>query len=286
MAWSFCRDAQTFLEKRREVLSADESLNCLAWAAIERSLGKSGEGGHSFLCFEDGPVVQAHAFVGHRRGDLVLGPMSELESRDLADVLASHGTQIRIAEGPREAVLSFSRRWSAMTGAIHEHTMDQGLYELRRVEMPDLASGQLVRAETSHRANLAALVEGFAGFIADEPMTAGAIAHRVDRFLEEQCAFLWLDAKHVFVAMAAIVRQSPSASSISCVYTLPEHRRKGHAARVVAMLSQAQLDAGKAACNLHTDLSNPTSNGVYRRIGYRKIAESLRLRLSTEDRHA
>ena len=265
----------------------NESLNCLAWAAVDRfCVDKSGERSHSFLLSEDGSFARAHAFLDHRRAELVLGPMSELEAQDLADVLEASGVQIRTAEGPREAVLSFSRRWSAMTGAIHEHAMDQGLYEIRRVEIPDLASGQLVRAETSHRADLAALVDGFAGFIADEPVTAGAIAHRVDRFLEEQCAFLWRDANHVFVAMAAIVRQSPSASSISCVYTLPEHRRKGHAARVVAMLSQAQLDAGKAACNLHTDLSNPTSNGVYRRIGYRKIAESHRLRLSTENRQA
>ena len=49
----------------------------------------------------------------------------------------------------------------------------------------------------------------------------------------------------------------------------------------MATLSQAQLDAGKRACNLHTDLANPTSNGVYRRIGYLKIAESFRVQIKS-----
>ena len=57
-------------------------------------------------------------------------------------------------------------------------------------------------------------------------------------------------------------------------------RRNGYAAQLVAALSQAQLDRGKSACNLHTDLDNPTSNAIYRGIGYRLIARSLRVRLT------
>ena len=32
--------------------------------------------------------------------------------------------------------------------------------------------------------------------------------------------------------------------------------------------------------NLYTDLGNPTSNSVYRRIGYRAVAEGLRYRFA------
>ena len=79
--------------------------------------------------------------------------------------------------------------------------------------------------------------------------------------------------------MAAIVRESPLTSSISGVYTPPAYRGLGHAARVVANLSQAQLDAGKSACNLFTDLDNATSNAIYTRIGYTQIGQCLRIRL-------
>jgi len=36
-------------------------------------------------------------------------------------------------------------------------------------------------------------------------------------------------------------------------------------------------DAG-FRCILYTDLANPTSNSIYRRIGYRAVAEGLRYR--------
>jgi hypothetical protein len=161
--------------------------------------------------------------------------------------------------------------------------MDQGLYELRTVDMPDAAGGRLVRAEDQHRDILHELVEGFVACFPDQPMTSAMIDERVERFLYEERAFLWQQSDQSFVSMAAIVRESPKTSSISWVYTPPERRQRGHAARVVAALSKAQLDAGKVACNLHTDLANSTSNGIYTRLGYRKIAESVRIRLRPEN---
>jgi predicted GNAT family acetyltransferase len=43
---------------------------------------------------------------------------------------------------------------------------------------------------------------------------------------------------------------------------------------VTAELSQRQLDGGRSFCFLYTDLANPTSNAIYERIGYRRIAEA------------
>ena len=283
MAWSFCRDPETFLQKRRAYLSANESLNCLCWAAIQRSKdAPPDKTSHTFLTFMDGPTTTAHAFIQHSRQNIVLSPMAEAQAEQLVDALGDRGVPLRVAEGPRGAALRFSGRWSEATGQAHEHLMDQGLYELRSVDMPDAAGGRLVRAEDQHRDILHALVEGFVACFPEQPMAPAMIDERVVRFLREERVFLWQQSDQAFVSMAAVVRESPEASSISWVYTPPEHRRRGHAARVVASLSQAQLDAGKVACNLHTDLANPTSNGIYTRIGYRKIAESIRIRLRSD----
>ena len=51
-------------------------------------------------------------------------------------------------------------------------------------------------------------------------------------------------------------------------YTPPKLRGRGSASRIVAFLSQEMLDAGCAFCVLYTDLSNPTSNAMYQRVGY------------------
>jgi hypothetical protein len=41
----------------------------------------------------------------------------------------------------------------------------------------------------------------------------------------------------------------------------------------VAALTQRVLDSGKRFCCLYTDLTNPTSNSIYQRIGYREICD-------------
>lgn len=62
------------------------------------------------------------------------------------------------------------------------------------------------------------------------------------------------------------------SSRIGPVYTPPEHRGRGYAAWVVALLTQQILDAGARPC-LYTDQANPISNKVYERIGYVRVQD-------------
>jgi predicted GNAT family acetyltransferase len=43
---------------------------------------------------------------------------------------------------------------------------------------------------------------------------------------------------------------------------------------VVWALSSWLLRHGRRRCFLYTDLANPTSNAIYRRIGYKQVGES------------
>jgi predicted GNAT family acetyltransferase len=61
---------------------------------------------------------------------------------------------------------------------------------------------------------------------------------------------------------------------IGPVYTPPEHRTRGRATALVAYASSWALARGLRSCFLFTDLSNPTSNGIYRRIGYEQVGEA------------
>jgi hypothetical protein len=83
---------------------------------------------------------------------------------------------------------------------------------------------------------------------------------------------LWL-VEQTPVACAAAVGPSPNAIRIGPVYTPPENRRRGYASALVADLSQAQLDRGKAFTYLYADRDNETSNSIYQKIGYRVVAE-------------
>jgi predicted GNAT family acetyltransferase len=58
------------------------------------------------------------------------------------------------------------------------------------------------------------------------------------------------------------------------VYTPPGHRQHGYAAAVTWTATQAVLNAGARGVMLYTDLANPTSTGIYARLGYLKIGDA------------
>jgi predicted GNAT family acetyltransferase len=76
--------------------------------------------------------------------------------------------------------------------------------------------------------------------------------------------------------MAGRARPTRSTITVNAVYTPPELRRQGFATAAVAALSRALLAEGYPSCVLYTDLANPTSNSIYRRIGYEPVADAVR----------
>jgi predicted GNAT family acetyltransferase len=62
---------------------------------------------------------------------------------------------------------------------------------------------------------------------------------------------------------------------IGPVWTPREHRRRGFAAAISAFVCAEALSGGARACTLFADAANATSNGVYERIGFRRVAESV-----------
>jgi len=281
MTWSVCDSVDDFLNKRGPVLVADESKHNLAWAAIKRAQkADSNEHKEIFLTHDDGPSSSAHAFSETTNQHLVLSAMPDTVAVELTAPIQSLGLNLKVVEGPKQAVHSFVERWSKQAGCSYELEMNQGLYELTQVKMPDPNGGQMVNATAEHRDTLEVFVMGFwRDCFPHRQITKKLIRTRVQRFVDEKKAFLWQNDLGELVSMAAIVRESPNTTSISGVYTPPNARGQGHAARIVASLSKDRLDAGKKACNLHTDLDNDTSNGVYIRIGYKMIGHAARIRL-------
>jgi predicted GNAT family acetyltransferase len=83
--------------------------------------------------------------------------------------------------------------------------------------------------------------------------------------------YLWEDGQ--VVSMAAKGRPTRNSCSIGLVYTPPELRGRGYASTCVASLSQVILASGYQFCTLFTDLSNPTSNSIYQKMGYRPLGD-------------
>ena len=73
------------------------------------------------------------------------------------------------------------------------------------------------------------------------------------------------------MSMAGWAGRTARGVRVNFVYTPPEHRRRGYATACVARVTEQQLEEGRAFCCLYADLSNPTANSIYQRIGYRPI---------------
>ena len=80
------------------------------------------------------------------------------------------------------------------------------------------------------------------------------------------------------VSMAGFTRELPTSIGVAYVYTPPYFQRNGYASSTVSQLSQLALDKGYKRCVLYTDLSNPTSNSIYLKIGYVPVCDSLVLK--------
>ena len=97
---------------------------------------------------------------------------------------------------------------------------------------------------------------------------------RVDKGLAAGQLWLW---DHNGEATSMAVGRDPvlGVIRVAGVYTPPAKRGHGYAAACVHALSKHLREQGHR-CILYTDLGNPTSNSIYRRIGYRAVAEALR----------
>lgn len=75
------------------------------------------------------------------------------------------------------------------------------------------------------------------------------------------------------VSFASALRESVKGRTVGMVYTPSHFRKKGYASSSVAQVSQIVLDMGYEYVSLFTDLSNPISNSIYQKIGYKPVCD-------------
>ncbi len=174
--------------------------------------------------------------------------------------------------GPKEVAAPLATLWAAGHGVVAKTAMRLRIFQLEAVApLESPASGtQRPATERDH-----ALLTGWAGRFQDEASPGGArsvdMGAVVERLTRTGALHVWEDGD--VVSMAAAVAPTAHGIRVNLVYTPPELRRRGYASACVAAVSQRQLDAGRRFCFLYTDLANPTSNSIYRKIGYRPIRD-------------
>jgi hypothetical protein len=234
---------------------------------------------------EGEPVLAALRTPPH---DLILSKADRPDAASaLAEGLAGHAAAADLTGvlGPNDEANAFAAAWTARRGGRARVLMRNRVYRLDRVEVAPEAPGAARRATRDDLARVAAWLGAFqAEALPEEPVDAEAAARR---WLEgpEREVWLWEDGPedgHAPVCMVGAGNPTLDGVRIGAVYTPPEHRGRGYASALVAHVSASLLAAGRRFCTLYTDLDNPTSNRLYRRIGYRPVADVLHLRFEPD----
>jgi len=172
--------------------------------------------------------------------------------------------------GPEPTAAAFAEQFAALRAWPIRRSRAMRIHELTAVAWPDeRPPGQFRAAELSDLPVLISWIGEFASEVHDDQGDPEQVA--ASRVASGQL-FVWDDGRPV--SMAGWTGRTPHAVRVALVYTPPPLRSRGYATACVAALSQAMLDAGVRSCCLYTDLENPTSNAIYRRIGYRAVSEA------------
>jgi uncharacterized protein len=272
-------DAAAFLSEAEELLLADEARHNLI-------LGIAGT-------VRDSPdIYPLRSFWLARHGSRVVGaamrtpPYNLILARPaspaaLAALAEAVSDELPGVVGSVPESEEFAELWAARAGVRARTNMRQGVYALEQVEPPPPAPGSPRVATADDRELVLRWWIAFGEEVLHEggPGRENAAA-MVDHRLASPASgiILWEDEGEP-VSLAGWGGRTPNGIRIGPVYTPPDVRGRGYATALTAELSQRLLDGrlfdgGRRFCFLYTDLANPTSNAIYERIGYRRVAES------------
>jgi hypothetical protein len=206
--------------------------------------------------------------------NLYLPPVPPGVGRAVAAALHAAGQALPGVTGGTASAAEFVEAWTAHTGLVATLSRSEGLHVLGTL-VP--AAGVGGRPRPAGPADAALCTDWETAFqqeaVPDRPMLRQQVAESVARRIERGTLLLWDDGAGP-VSLACWHLPAAGVSRIGPVYTPPEQRCHGYAAAVTAAASEVALAAGAEHVMLFTDLANPTSNGVYARIGYRRVGDA------------
>ncbi|MFF4492221.1 GNAT family N-acetyltransferase [Streptomyces sp. NPDC001544] len=271
--WHLTEDLDGFLTRAGDFLRSRPALHTVALTVTDalrrRGLHVYGEEAPWFGWLTDPDGAVRAVLFRTPPHPLHITPVTEEEADALAARLLGHDLTGVSAE--RETAEAFTAAWQRRTGKRGELLQRQRLYRLGDLTVPEpVPDGRARVAGPSDRELLIRWYGEFAEAVGQGGrQDAGAWA---DARIAHGGITLWESPDGKSVAMAGVTPEVAGQIRVAPVYTPAHLRGRGYAGAVTADVSRAALGVG-AEVLLFTDLANPTSNGLYRRIGYRPVAD-------------
>jgi predicted GNAT family acetyltransferase len=267
---AFSEDPGRVLAEAEEFLASEPVLHNLILVLLGERLAYP-EPGRYWLA-KDGETVVGVVFQSPLEFAATLTPMAPEAVAGMVDAIVRKGVALPGVIGEAATAARFAGQWTERHGSAAFPVEGQRIYELARVSDKDEVCGRLRKASLRDRDLVVAWMRGF---YADAGQGVGGFEPLVERRLAAGLFWLWEDGEPT--SMVANSMPVEGVVRMRAVYTPPDRRNRGYAGACVGDLSRRMRDEGHR-CMLYTDLGNPTSNSVYRRIGYNAVAEALRYR--------
>lgn len=271
--WHLSEDIDDFLTRAGDFLRSRPALHTMHLTRSERLRAErhaSREGrGRLYGWLEQAGEVHAALYL--QRGLSVTALTAEQ-----ADLLAAHlgslSRPLQSISADLPTASWFADAWRRRTGATSSLRVELHLLRLGTLTPPEPTPAGRARllGERDH----VDVVQWCRDFAADvgETVTIDATSWAGTRFAEKSYTF-WETPDGTPVSMAGVNPLVAGQIRIDPVYT-PVHRRgHGYAGAVTAEVTRAALTAGATDVVLFTNAANPTSNALYRRLGFVPIAD-------------
>ncbi|WP_307124453.1 GNAT family N-acetyltransferase [Streptomyces sp. B1I3] len=266
MPWTFTDDVGTFLDAAGASLAVRPAENTLV-LTVTATLRHSGP--HAY---GDGTPVLGwwRGADGEVAGTLVRTPpyvpvLGTVAPEALGPLVRAF--PLTGVNADRATAQALAAHWPG-----HRVDAEHRLYQLGELVPPSPAPGGRPRTATS--ADRALLVDRLRAFCEETGQPGDRAGRVADERIAQGGLTLWED-DGVAVSMAGVSRELAGTVRVATVHTPPEHRSRGYAAAVTAQVSRVAREGGARQVLLFTDLADPTSNGVYRRIGYEPVCDRL-----------
>jgi len=273
MAWTFTDDVGAYGAAIGELLSSEPERHTVLLSVLA-VLSRRGP-----QAFADVPPVLGWwpsegaplaAVLQTPPWPMLLTALPGKSADQLAQAIADRGATLTAVNGPVADAAAVAAAWRTVTGITGRTRQRQRLYRLGELTPPEPAPPGAARIASA--ADAAGVVgPWFSAFTAEigEPREANDVA--ADRVDSGQ-VMLW-EVGGEPVSMAAHTDVLAGVARVGAVFTPPDRRGRGYAAAVTAAVSKLALARGAGSVILFTDLANPTSNALYRRIGYEPVED-------------
>jgi uncharacterized protein len=272
-------DPHAFLETAMPLLMRDEARHNLVFGILDTLVRHPTiyPAWHLWLV-QNGVEVVGAALQTPPHNLVLAQPTDAAVAEALVDVIGAGGVSLPGVSGVVPEAIEFADRWISRAGGSTKRRMAQGVYALREVRETPRAPGSTRRAAGTDvdliTDWLAAFAEEVETGVVHEPDQRRRLVRARLESRDHAGFWLWEDDGAV-VSLTGFGLVTPNGARIGPVYTPPDLRGRGYATTLVADVSSWLLAGGRSFCFLYTDLANPTSNAIYRRIGYEQVFEAI-----------